>query len=214
MNCTYNPGELKRHLENIIRITNTSKRIICKFYTFKGNCDAIATAHGGGGASRWAIVDDASRSKPGAMLIRPGYIYRLRIKRKLFNRLKEVDHKKYFMKYANVLTPYMGYFNVRIYIQAVNPLPRGDRDLLPVERWPSWTYQQVMILGAKENGVPHYYIRNLKTIPNNGEEGALRMVHLIDRYAEKEICDCRVPGKIQREPLKLDLAQVREQKKK
>lgn len=125
---------------------------------------------------------------------------------------KGVEVKKYYIKYVNVLTPYMGSFQCRAYTQKVIPLPRGDNDEIPVERWPSWTYKEIMILGATEHVMPEYYIRDLKKLKHNGEEGALRTVCLLIRYANNEPCECRVPGRIPRKPLKLDLKKLKEEK--
>lgn len=120
-----------------------------------------------------------------------------------------MDVKKYYIKFVNVLTPYMGYFLVRVYVQKVNPLPRGDCDPIPIEQWPSWTYKEIMIMGATEHQIPPYYIKQLKRILDNGEEGALRTVCLLMRYSKNDPCECRVPGRIPRKPLKLDLNLIR-----
>ncbi|XP_026758784.1 gamma-glutamylcyclotransferase-like [Galleria mellonella] len=124
-----------------------------------------------------------------------------------------VDIKKYYIKHLDVLTPYMGLFKCRVYIQKINPLPRGDNDSIPVERLPSRTYKQVMIRGATEHEIPEYYIDYLTKLKDNGEEGCLRMVCLLNRYAVDEPCECRVPGRIPRKPLKLDLKNIPEKKK-
>lgn len=103
----------------------------------------------------------------------------------------------------------MGLFNCRVYIQKIIPLPRGDNDEIPVERWPSWAYRQVMITGAQEHGLPQYYIKQLKKLKHNGEEGCIRMICLLIRYGRDESCECCVPGHIPREPLKLDVKEFK-----
>ncbi|KOB75256.1 Gamma-glutamyl cyclotransferase-like venom protein isoform 1, partial [Operophtera brumata] len=99
-----------------------------------------------------------------------------------------VEINKYYIRYVKALTPYMGSFTCRAYTQKVIPLPMGDNDPIPVERWPSWTYKEIMIYGAKEHGMPGYYIRNLKKMKHNGEEGALRTVCLLIRYGRNAPC--------------------------
>lgn len=108
-----------------------------------------------------------------------------------------------------VLSQHTGYFTARVYIQRINPLPRGDNDPIPIENWPSWTYKEIMVMGATEHNFPEYYIKQLKKMEDNGEEGALRTVCLLIRYAENEPCECGVPGRIPRKPLKLDLNLVK-----
>lgn len=105
----------------------------------------------------------------------------------------------------------MGYFTCRIYIAKVNPLPRGDNDAIPVENWPSWTYKEMMILGAIEHEFPEYYIEQLRELPDNGEEAYLRTVCLLTRYEKEEPCECPVPGRIPRKPLKLDLRELKKE---
>ncbi|KAM3967634.1 gamma-glutamylcyclotransferase [Aphomia sociella] len=126
---------------------------------------------------------------------------------------KGVDIKKYYVKYIQVLTPYMGMFTCRAYIQKINSLPRGDNDDIPVERWPSWTLRQVMVLGAIEHEIPQYYIEYLKKLKHNGEEGCMRMVCLLTRYAVDQPCECNVQNRIPRKPLKLDLKLIRDEEK-
>lgn len=118
------------------------------------------------------------------------------------------------MKYVKVQTPYVGSLTCRAYTQKVIPLPMGDNDEIPVERWPSWSFKEIMILGAKEHGLPEYYIQHLKKLKHNGEEGAIRTVVLLRRYANNKLCDCRVPGRIKRQPLKLDIKKLKERIKK
>lgn len=118
---------------------------------------------------------------------------------------KGVDIKKYYIEHVHINTPHIGPLICRAYIQKVNPLPRGDKDEIPVERWPSWSLREIMIYGAKEHKLPDYYIRYLKALKHNGCEGAIRMVCLLNRYGMNAPCDCRVPGRIKRKPLKLDL---------
>ncbi|KAL0850989.1 hypothetical protein ABMA28_006882 [Loxostege sticticalis] len=125
---------------------------------------------------------------------------------------KGVETKKAYIKNIDVLTPYMGIFHCRAYVQKVNPLPRGDNDDIPVERWPSWAYKEVIIAGARENGLPEYYIEDLKKMKHNGEEGWLRTVCLLNRYAKQKPCLCKVPGRIPRKPLKLDRLKYKIQK--
>ncbi|XP_063395657.1 gamma-glutamylcyclotransferase-like [Cydia fagiglandana] len=115
-----------------------------------------------------------------------------------------VEVKKYFVTHLLVHTTHMGDFTCRCYIQRINPLPRADNEEIPIERWPSWALKEIMIYGAKEHGLPDYYIKNLKRLKHNGEEGAIRTWCLLDRYARNMPCECRVPGRIPREPLKLD----------
>lgn len=123
----------------------------------------------------------------------------------LFYSLKGVEVKKYYIKYIDVYTPHMGKIHCRAYIQKVIPLPRGDNDEIPIERWPSWSYKEIIIAGAKEHGLPPYYIENLIALKHNGEEGWIRVVCLLSRYAKDKPCGCRVPGKIPRKPLKLQV---------
>ncbi|XP_028035922.1 gamma-glutamylcyclotransferase-like [Bombyx mandarina] len=125
---------------------------------------------------------------------------------------KLVEVKKYYIKYVKVLTPYMGTFLCRAYIQTVNPLPRSDNDVIPIENWPSRTYKKVIILGALEHGLPNYYIEYLKKLKHNGEEAYWRAACLLKRYSENEPCQCRVPGRIPRRPLKLDMNMLRNKK--
>lgn len=118
---------------------------------------------------------------------------------------KGVDIKRYYYTYNKVLTPYMGYFTCRLYVAKVNPLPRGDKDDIPVEYWPSFTYKEIMILGAIEHELPDYYIKQLRELPHNGEEAYLRAVCLLGRYKKEKLCECPVPGRIPRKPLRLDM---------
>lgn len=106
----------------------------------------------------------------------------------------------------------MGNVICRSYIQRINPLPRGDNDPIPAEQWPSWTYKQAIITGAKEHGLPPYYIRELRKLKDNGEEAYLRTECLLSRYAKNKPCECRVPGRIPRKPLKLDLVKIKSNK--
>ncbi|XP_059051238.1 gamma-glutamylcyclotransferase-like [Achroia grisella] len=124
-----------------------------------------------------------------------------------------VDRIKYYIQYLDVLTPYMGLFKCRVYIQKINPLPRADNDVVPMERWPSATYKRIMILGAIEHDIPEYYIEYVKKLKHNGEDGCLTMVCLLNRYAVDTPCECRVPGRISRKTFKLDLKKIREKEK-
>ncbi|KAJ2948135.1 hypothetical protein O0L34_g9935 [Tuta absoluta] len=121
-----------------------------------------------------------------------------------FDDHRGMDKKKYFLKYIDVLTPYMGYIHCSVYIQRINPLPMGDNDPIPVERWPSWTYREVMVAGAKEHEMPPFYIEFLSNLKNNGEEGMLRVFSLCLRYGHDRQCECFVPGRIPRKPLMID----------
>lgn len=96
----------------------------------------------------------------------------------------------------------MGDFSCRVYMKKVYPLPRGDRDLIPVERWPSYSYKQVLILGAEQNGLPEHYIKFLKKLKDNGDIGGWLWALMLRRYERELPCTCIVPGKIPREPLK------------
>lgn len=58
-------------------------------------------------------------------------------------------------------------------------------------------------MGAEEHDLPEYYIEELKKIKHNGEEGCIRMVCLLIRYGRNKPCECKVPGRIPRSPLKL-----------
>ncbi|CAG9796450.1 unnamed protein product [Diatraea saccharalis] len=129
-------------------------------------------------------------------------------------RMVGVDIKKYYIRYLEVVTPYMGSYKCRALKQKVNPLPRGDNDKVPVERWPSWTYREVLITGSIEHGLPEYYIKNLRKLKTNGEEAYLRARRLLDRYAEGKPCECKVPGRIPRKPLilKLNMGRILPQK--
>lgn len=71
-----------------------------------------------------------------------------------------------------------------------------------------------MILGAIEHGLPEYYIDYLKQLKHNGDEGSFRMGYLLSRYGQDEPCECRVPGRIPRIPLKLDVKDKTKSKKK
>ncbi|KAJ8736188.1 hypothetical protein PYW08_006844 [Mythimna loreyi] len=125
---------------------------------------------------------------------------------------KDVNIKKYFVKYVQVHTPHMGTFTCRSYMQKVYPLPRGNKDPIPVEQWPSWAYKQFIIIGAKENGLPLYYIRFLRKLKDNGNEGSIRADCLLRRYGKDIPCDCRLPVIILREPLKLNVKRIRSMK--
>lgn len=124
---------------------------------------------------------------------------------------KGVDNKMYFVKYVDVLTPYCGTLRCRAYIQREFPLPRGNREAIPVERRPSWAYKQIMLMGALEHGLPKHYIRFLRHLRDNGEEGGIRTLCLLMRYAKNMPCECRVPGKILRKPLTLTLRKIKEE---
>lgn len=62
-----------------------------------------------------------------------------------------------------------------------------------------------MILGAIEHDFPVYYIDQLRELPDNGEEAYLRTVCLLARYEKEKPCECKVPGRIPRQPLQIDL---------
>ncbi|CAH2236370.1 jg10750 [Pararge aegeria aegeria] len=113
-------------------------------------------------------------------------------------RQEGVDRKNYYPTHVQVLTPYMGYFKCRVYIHKDNPLPRGDNDIIPVERWPSWTYKEIIILGAMEHKLPDYYIQGLERFKDNGEKGCLKMYTLLLKYAIEKPCVCNVPKKKQK----------------
>lgn len=106
----------------------------------------------------------------------------------------------------------MGTFNCRSYMQKVYPLPRGNRDPIPAEQWPSWAYKKFIIIGAKQNGLPLYYIRFLRKLKDNGNEGYIRADCLLRRYGKNIPCDCRLPVNILRKPLKLNLKRIRAEK--
>lgn len=59
--------------------------------------------------------------------------------------------------------------------------------------------------------LPEHYIEGLMRHPHNGQEGCLLMEELLRRYAHNPVCECRWPGRILREPLKLDLNKRRKQ---
>ncbi|XP_022130368.2 gamma-glutamylcyclotransferase-like [Pieris rapae] len=120
-----------------------------------------------------------------------------------------VDKDIYYVKHAEIITPYIGKFTCRIYEHTVIPLPRGDNDEIPIEFWPSWTYKEVILLGAEEHNLPEYYIENLKNIKHNSEQGCFYMACLIKQYAKAKPCECKPTIKILRKPLKLDLKQLR-----
>ncbi|XP_022822157.1 gamma-glutamylcyclotransferase-like [Spodoptera litura] len=132
--------------------------------------------------------------------------------------LESLDHHNgieadtYFVRYIEVLTPYMGTFRCRTYLQTIYPLPRGNRDPVPTERWPSWGYKEFLIIGARQHGLPQYYIRFLRKFKDNGDEGCIRSDCLLVRYGTNQPCLCRVPGRIPRKPLKLDLKAIRDRK--
>lgn len=128
-------------------------------------------------------------------------------------RQEGVERKIYYPTYVNVLTPYLGSFNCRIYIHKVNPLPIGDNDEVPIERWPSWTYKEVIILGALEHQLPEYYIQMLENIKDNGGKGSFKMYCLLLRYAKDKPCLCAIRKKIDK-PLQLDIRKLKQQKQK
>lgn len=97
-------------------------------------------------------------------------------------------------------------------MQKVYPLPRGNRDPIPTEQWPSWSYKQIIIMGAKQNGLPPCYIRFLRKLKDNGNEGYIRADCLLMRYGKDVPCKCPLPTIILREPLKLDLKKIRAKK--
>lgn len=97
----------------------------------------------------------------------------------------------------------MGEFKCRVYEQRLNALPRGDKDIVPLNQWPSKTYMKVIIEGAIDSGLPEYYIKMLKKIQHNGEEGCFRMEELLRRFTDFSPCRCRWPGRYNRKELKL-----------
>ncbi|CAK1540176.1 unnamed protein product [Leptosia nina] len=120
-----------------------------------------------------------------------------------------VDKDIYYVKHVRIATPYLGMFTCRIYEHNVVPLPRGDNDDIPIEHWPSWTYKEVIILGAEEHNLPDHYIEKLKEIKHNGEQGCFYMACLLRTFARETPCVCRLTEKIRREPLKLDMKKIR-----
>lgn len=110
------------------------------------------------------------------------------------------------------MTSYKGMFTCRTYVHKVNPLPIGDNDTIPVERWPSWTYKEIIILGALEHELPEYYIQQLETIKDNGEKGCLKMASFLLLYAKEKPCPCPLPRRKVKPP-SLDLRKLRERKK-
>ncbi|CAK1602251.1 unnamed protein product [Parnassius mnemosyne] len=108
---------------------------------------------------------------------------------------EDVDIENYYVKYVEVLTSYIGILTCRTYIQKVNLLPRSDNDNLPVERWPSLTYRNVIIFGAIEHHLPEYYIESLKKLKDNGEEGSFKMAYLLKLFTKNDACKCRLPRK-------------------
>ncbi|CAG9581606.1 unnamed protein product [Danaus chrysippus] len=142
-----------------------------------------------------------------------GVIWRLSVdKLSILDEQEGVERKIYYPTHVQVLTPYMGSFTCRVYVHKVNPLPRGDNDVIPVERWPSWTYKEVIIIGAMEHELPEYYIQSLEKIKDNGERGCLKMYSLLIRYANDPPCICPLPRKIPNPPV-LDLKAMRERRK-
>ncbi|XP_013176230.1 PREDICTED: gamma-glutamylcyclotransferase-like [Papilio xuthus] len=123
---------------------------------------------------------------------------------------KQVHLKRYYVTYTEVNTPHMGKFVCRVYIQKISPLPRGDNDDIPVERWPSRSYKKVMILGAIEHNLPYYYIRNLKKLKHNGEFGCYRMAKLLKLFTTREPCTCTPYDP--RRPRILNMKKLREKK--
>ncbi|KAH9641776.1 hypothetical protein HF086_003902 [Spodoptera exigua] len=128
------------------------------------------------------------------------------------NKQYGIESDTYFVKHLEVLTPYIGTFKCRTYLQTIYPLPRGNRDPIPAERWPSWGYKKILIFGARQHGLPQYYLRFLRKFIDNGDKGCLRSDRLLVRYGSNQPCLCRVPGRIPRKPLKLDLKAIREAK--
>ncbi|XP_046978174.1 gamma-glutamylcyclotransferase-like [Vanessa cardui] len=125
-----------------------------------------------------------------------------------------LERKIYYAKFVQVLTPYLGILSCRIYIQTINPLPIGDKDEIPVERWPSWTYRKVLILGAIEQQLPPYYIEMLKNIKSNGQKGCYKMYCYLMQYtSSKKSCLC-ISEKAVKKPLQLDLRKIRARKLK
>lgn len=108
----------------------------------------------------------------------------------------------------------MGDFQCRVYEQRRNALPRGDNDVIPLNQWPSKTYMEVIIQGAIERGLPEYYVKMLKRIRHNNEEGCLRMEELVRRYIPQPTCKCVWPYRFNRKKLKLDLKTLELSKKK
>ncbi|XP_047545129.1 gamma-glutamylcyclotransferase-like [Vanessa atalanta] len=139
-----------------------------------------------------------------------GVIWRLPVDN--LDRLNEqegIERKIYYAKFVQVLSPYLGIISCRIYIQTINPLPIGDKDEIPVEQWPSWTYKKVLILGAIEHGLPQYYIEMLKNIKNNGQKGCYKMYCFLMQYANSnKSCLCISEQAVQK-PLQLDLRKFR-----
>ncbi|XP_034834577.1 gamma-glutamylcyclotransferase-like [Maniola hyperantus] len=125
-----------------------------------------------------------------------GVIWRLDIKNiAKLDEQEGVDRKIYYPKHVEVLTPYMGTYKCRVYVNKVNPLPRCDNDDIPAERWPSWTYKEIIILGAMEHQLPQYYIQALEKIKQNGDKGCFKMYTLLLKFVNEEPCVCDISKK-------------------
>lgn len=120
--------------------------------------------------------------------------------------------KKYYAKTVSINTSYIGEMKCRVYEQRVNPLPRGDNDVVPAEQWPSKNYIEIIILGAIERGLPEYYIEMLRKIKHNDQEGFLTMEELLRKFVASEPCTCPFPECIARKKMKLDLKKKRKLK--
>ncbi|XP_050355686.1 gamma-glutamylcyclotransferase-like [Nymphalis io] len=128
------------------------------------------------------------------------------------NEQEGLESKIYYSKSVQVLSPHLGIYFCRIYIQTLNPLPIGDKDKIPVERWPSCTYKKVLIHGAMEHHLPQYYIEMLRNIKHNGQKGCYKMHIFLRQYADsKKSCLCISRQPVQK-PLQLDLRKFRAQK--
>ncbi|XP_050666738.1 gamma-glutamylcyclotransferase-like [Leptidea sinapis] len=120
-----------------------------------------------------------------------------------------VDKRIYYVKHLEILTPHQGMLICRSYINVINPLPRGDNDKIPIERWPSWSYMTVIMFGAMEHELPQYYIQYLKRIKHNNEQGCFFMECLLRRYSSERPCICPEKKFIDRRVLKLDVRKLR-----
>lgn len=69
---------------------------------------------------------------------------------------------------ANVITSDNKILVCRCYKLVKQPTKQTP---IPLERRPSKSYKETMLLGAKENSLPEQYIRFIAEIPDNGKSG-------------------------------------------
>ncbi|XP_054008333.1 gamma-glutamylcyclotransferase-like isoform X1 [Hylaeus anthracinus] len=82
-----------------------------------------------------------------------------------------VVDKLYFPLMVDVETPDGNILNCRVYQQCNTPDNHVKLRLLPQHRRPSPLYIKTILSGARENQLPHDYIKFLETIPHNDYDG-------------------------------------------